>query len=244
MEKGKNPYQGDALQAVDFFIQLAEAIRACEAAKAKVVHRDLSPGNVIIAPNGSIKVIDFGVCWIEGAAGVTMDDESVGTHNYMAPECESGAEGDITSKTDLYSVGKLLWTAVTGQRAYARERAVFDGKSMKMMLPDKPDTFHLHALFEQTIRNSPTDRFPNAAAAIQEAKRIRYLISNHYPPLELLADGMCPTCGAENLKRIPDPYNQNVYSLSWFECEYCGHRFPCTKDDVARKRLIARKNLS
>ena len=61
---------------------------------------------------------------------MTLIDERVGTQYYMAPECEAGAGVEITSSADLYSVGKLLWSAVTGGFAFAREAPVFQAKSM------------------------------------------------------------------------------------------------------------------
>lgn len=61
-----NGFYGDALSSLDLFCRLAEVVRACESLTPKVVHRDLSPANVLILPDLSIKVIDFGLCQFEG----------------------------------------------------------------------------------------------------------------------------------------------------------------------------------
>jgi len=101
----QNPFHGNAETALDLFAQLIGVIDAIK--KAKVVHRDLSPANVLILPKTNrIKVIDFGICQIEGETVITLVDEGLGTRNYAAPECEAGAEGEISFKSDMYSAGK------------------------------------------------------------------------------------------------------------------------------------------
>jgi len=123
-----NPFLSKPVASIDLFQMLVEAILACEKNEPKIVHRDLSPANVLFAPNGTIRIIDFGICQVEGEATITLADEGVGTINYMAPECESGATGNIGAHSDLYSAGKILWSAVTGQRAFAREKPAFTYK--------------------------------------------------------------------------------------------------------------------
>ena len=242
IENESCPYKGDALKAVDFFLQIAEAIKACET--VKVVHRDLSPGNILIAPDTSIRVIDFGVCQMEGAKPITLDGESVGTHDYMAPECESWAEGEATNQTDLYSAGKLLWSAITGLTTFSHEELVFTTRSMSKMFPDRPETFHLHSLFEKTTRRLPADRFANATDAIQEAKKVRKLILGGYPPLELLAEWICPICGVGKQGQTGDPYGNSSVALFWYQCDYCGYVLTRSRADRARTNLERRKTLN
>jgi eukaryotic-like serine/threonine-protein kinase len=242
IEKDTCPIKGDAGRAIEFFIELAGVIKACES--KGIVHRDLSPGNILIAPSGAIKVIDFGVCQMEGHLPVTLAGESVGTHDYMAPECESWAEGDFTSKTDLYSAGKLLWSAVTGQTAFSHEYLVFNTVSMPKMFPDKPETFHLHIIFEGTTRHSPQDRFASVDVAIEEALGVRYRILNRYPPIELIVDGICPMCGVRSTQPSVDPYTNQQQVQQWYQCQYCGYRFTrFAREDLARKNLDRRKTL-
>lgn len=139
-----NPFYEDAFKSLTLFRRLVEVIAAIK--EASIVHRDLSPANVLILPDESIKVIDFGICQIEDETRITLVDEGVGTINYIAPECESGAGGIASFKSDLYSAGKILWSAVTNQVAFARESRAFNDKSLyKLNL--KVMTWHLHHIF-------------------------------------------------------------------------------------------------
>ena len=89
-----NPFHREALKALRLFMQLVEVVEATQ--KAGIVHRDLSPANVLILPDNSIKVIDLGICQIEGDTTITLVDEGLGTRNYAPPECESGVGGSIS----------------------------------------------------------------------------------------------------------------------------------------------------
>jgi serine/threonine protein kinase len=89
---------------------------------AGVIHRDLKPDNVLVRTGGSPLIIDFGCCLLLDDGGVaTLTDEGVGARNFMAPECEAGVEGDSSPRSDLYSLGKILWCMMSGEgRSRAR----------------------------------------------------------------------------------------------------------------------------
>lgn len=199
MRSGGNPFR-TATAAIAFFIQLTEAIR-CYSEKG-IVHRDLSPANILAMPDRSIKIIDFGLCQHEGREPVTLADENVGTPNYMAPECESLSATPVTVKSDLYSAGKILWSAVSNLNAFGRESAVFRERSMKSMFPEEPSLWHLQRVFDKTIRHNPADRWESAEVALIEAKRIRGVIERGLLPVEAIHEGHCPICG---IGRLVDP---------------------------------------
>ena len=68
----ENPFFEDPISSLRFFINIVEAIEAC--ASIQVVHRDLSPANVLVLPDRTIKIIDFGLCQIEGEEAITLVD--------------------------------------------------------------------------------------------------------------------------------------------------------------------------
>lgn len=199
LNSDQNPFSDAANKSVKFFWQLASVIGAAN--RADIVHRDLKPANILILPDHSAKVIDFGICQIEGASPITLVDEGVGAINYMAPECESGSIGEIDFRSDLYSAGKVLWAAVTNQNAFAREKPVFNDKSMPS-LNKNPATWHLHQIFEGTIRHNPENRFPSVEEAIKRCRLVSDAITCGYPPLELLVT-RCPVCGIGKLATDP-----------------------------------------
>lgn len=93
-------------------IYILQVLRALEHAHSKgVIHRDIKPQNIILQKNGDIKVMDFGIAKIPTSASMS-GDKAVGTVYYISPEQASGKE--TGSYSDLYSVGILLYEAVTG----------------------------------------------------------------------------------------------------------------------------------
>jgi serine/threonine protein kinase len=103
--------KGQALN--DFALQLAEAIRDIH--KAKVIHRDLKPTNVIIGPDG-LKVVDFGISIVSEVTGMTQTGVLSGTASWLSPEQILGK--DITEKTDIFNYGLVLGFAATGKHLF------------------------------------------------------------------------------------------------------------------------------
>ncbi len=107
--------------------QMLSAIAAYD--KLGIVHRDISTANVLVSDK-HIRLIDFGLCYVDSGVQHTLAEEGIGTPNYMAPECEQGNLGGVTIRSDFYSVGKVIWAAVVNHEAFAREKAVFTHKSL------------------------------------------------------------------------------------------------------------------
>ena len=243
----ENPFIADPIKSMSIYLRILEALQACEA--AHVVHRDLSLGNVLVsADNQNVKLIDFGCCFIEDGNCITLTDEAVGTPDYRAPECENPAS-EPTIQADLYSAGKILWSIITNKKAFSREKPVFNDKSMNREMPNDPMTWHLHHIFERTIRHLPGNRYPNVAEALQHSHQILDCIRFGYPPLEKLdLYSRCPICGIGKLHDsrylvqntlvtylrdkmgVPDEDLQrqlveNGYLKDRAVCRYCGFFF-------------------
>lgn len=89
---------------------------------ALVVHRDLKPSNILVAPDGQVKLLDFGIAKLLGEEDVevhlTRDDRRMLTPNYAAPEQIRG--GDVTIATDVFALGVVLYEILTGVLPYDR----------------------------------------------------------------------------------------------------------------------------
>jgi len=123
-----------AAEALDVATQVASALEAAHA--RGVVHRDVKPGNVIVDAAGRVKVLDFGLAawraprgfsgetWSAGPAGPTQSIPGavVGTVAYMSPEQARGS--DVDARTDVFSLGVLLWETLAGRRPFEGANAV------------------------------------------------------------------------------------------------------------------------
>lgn len=140
-----------------------------------VVHRDIKPANVMLAHNGAVKVMDFGIARMLGRSRQTQVGHAVGTPMYMAPEQLRGQEVD--GRTDLYAVGAVLFELITGRMAFDADS---DYALMMKKLNDPPPppsefvpevpSIVDHIVF-RAMANEPTHRFPNAMAFSQELAR-------------------------------------------------------------------------
>jgi serine/threonine protein kinase len=231
MDTGSNPFHRNPLLAIEGFIQIVEALSACE--KIGLTHRDLSPANVLVTDSGRILLIDFGLCHFVDGKHVTLTDEAVGTPHYRSPECSGYSQTPPTIKADLYAAGKLLWSMITNNTAFDREKPVFNELSLHRLMPDLSMAWHLYHVFEGTVRHSPNSRFANCARALLTASLVRRLITENVKPYEQLAEGTCTMCGIGRLSRpIETRYNEEVgrydhmlggLSHACWVCPYCYH---------------------
>ncbi|MCC6318254.1 MAG: protein kinase [Gemmatimonadaceae bacterium] len=111
-----------------------EALAALEHAHDKgVVHRDIKPANIMLARDGTVKVMDFGIARIMGRSRQTRVGAAVGTPMYMSPEQLKGEEVD--GRSDLYSMGAVVFELVTGRMAFEADS---DYELMMKQLNDPP----------------------------------------------------------------------------------------------------------
>ena len=226
-----NHFHGDVHLCLELFEKIISAIQACEQLSPPIVHRDISPNNILVLEDDSIRLIDFGICQIEDGRTITLTDESFGTRNYAAPECEAGNDSDITVRSDIYSAAKVLWSAITSKEAFAREQPVFQNLSMKEMFPNSPETWILDLIFERSIRKEPENRFPYTVAALDLVGELIDFFQRGHSSVE---DTMlrCPGCGCKNKRTSRDRRARGQFApeddTESFICFLCGLKYTRT----------------
>ncbi len=155
--------------SVDIFLQIAGALVAVHG--AGLCHRDLKPANVMMRPDGRIVLIDFGLAKRQDA-GITNAGEVRGSPYYISPEQAEGAPVD--PRSDLYSLGVMLYEMLTGQRPFRGSTIIAIIESHRNdpipVLP--PELRRFQRMIDALLAKDPRDRFPSAVTAIAELARM------------------------------------------------------------------------
>jgi eukaryotic-like serine/threonine-protein kinase len=157
-ERGRLP----VAETMSIVAQAADALHAAH--QNGTVHRDVKPGNLIVKPNGTVILVDFGVARSAAVTSVTGLNAIVGTALYMAPE--QVAKGNVTPATDIYALGAVAYHCIAG-------RPPFDGDNALQValrhLEDEPDPLPpdvpapVRELITRAMAKAPEERFATAA---------------------------------------------------------------------------------
>ncbi|GHE09672.1 serine/threonine-protein kinase [Klenkia taihuensis] len=158
-------------RTLDVLAQAGEGLSAAH--RAGVVHRDIKPGNLMVRPDGVVKLTDFGIAWARDAAPLTRTGMVVGTAQYLSPEQAQGFQ--VTAASDVYSLGVLGYECLAGNRP-------FDGDSQVAIAlaqinrppPPLPPTVPgpVQALIEKALAKDPAHRFPDGGAFAAAARAV------------------------------------------------------------------------
>lgn len=174
-------YEGDTLRkrlvggplpvamAVGFARQIAEGLDAAHS--AGIVHRDIKPANVMITGQGIVKVVDFGLAKLAGRT-ITRTLEVLGTAAYMAPE--QFRAGHVTSATDLWAVGVVMYEMLTGRHPFAGEYEQQLMYSIMNEEPPPPSSIQpsvpalLDAVVAKLLRKNPEKRYQTCRELLRD----------------------------------------------------------------------------
>ena len=171
-----------------------------------IVHRDVSPQNVLVSWEGAVKVSDFGIAKARDATAATASTMIKGKPQYMSPEQANGQALD--GRSDLFAVGIMLWELLTGRR-------LFDGATREVLLqvtlgniappssvaPDVPRD--LEAVTMRLLAVDPATRFANAAEVIDALSRCQHAPRNGRAELVRLLATAFPVASRASRSSLP-----------------------------------------
>ncbi len=151
-------------KAAEIGSQIAQALSVAH--EGGIIHRDIKPQNIMIQPDGNIKVMDFGIARA-GDAGLSQTATVLGTAHYVSPEQAQGKE--LTGASDIYSLGVVLYEATTGKLPFDGQDAVSVAVKQVNEIPAPPRSINpnidpnLEAIIMKALEKDPERRFANAA---------------------------------------------------------------------------------
>src|SRR5688500_9890505 len=142
-----------------------------------VVHRDIKPANIFILPDGTVKLLDFGVAKLTTST-LTRQGDVLGSASYMSPEQVSGSD-TVDGRSDIFSVGVMLYELLAGRKPFMGEGPTAtivkilreDPPSLNQTAPGLPP--QLVAAVEKALAKNPPDRFQTAGDLARELQWLR-----------------------------------------------------------------------
>lgn len=139
-----------------------------------VVHRDIKPSNILITREGAVKVADFGIARIVEEEEAGKPGEIIGSARYMSPEQLQGKE--TTARSDLYSVGILLYHCLTGKPPFSGDtKSVIRQQIHRDPIPprklNKTISPVIEAVIMKALAKDPENRYPSASAMLEDLRR-------------------------------------------------------------------------
>lgn len=225
----------DIGKAFDIFIDVCKGLSYAHS--QDIIHRDIKPKNVFLrGKDGPAVLGDFGLAWIIDGNRVTLSGEAVGSFHYMAPELSDGPVSQLTKKSDVYSLGKLLYFLLSNGKSFDREKYKEQDWNLVHLNDGNLYFQHVNLILDKMIVEDSDDR-ESVDEILQEGIKRRRLILNEFN----LVDGKstfapCKYCGIGlyRPKLLNDDDRATFFGIQstvtvqqdgWraLVCDYCGN---------------------
>jgi serine/threonine protein kinase/protocatechuate 3,4-dioxygenase beta subunit len=203
--------------AAQFGLQIAEGLAAAH--DLGIVHRDIKPQNVLIGPDGTAKVTDFGIARAESLNTMTATGVVMGTPHYMSPEQARGERAD--ARSDVYSLGCMMYHMLAGEVPFTGEtplaviRQQIEVQPTRLRDRRKDVPRAMEAVIERSMAKDPGRRYQGAG---EFAQAIRTAVPGASRPVTPVARSATPTPAVTPPQATPEPPSttwMNAWAKSW-----------------------------
>jgi eukaryotic-like serine/threonine-protein kinase len=167
-------------ERLEIFAKVCDAVQ--HAHQRGIIHRDLKPSNILVDESGQPRVLDFGIVRLTDsdaqATGRTNAGEIIGTLAYMSPEQVSGDPAEIDTRTDVYSLGVILYQMLAGKGPYAVGRtiheaaqAIRDQEPARLSAVSRTFRGDVETIVSKALEKDKTHRYATAAELAADVRR-------------------------------------------------------------------------
>jgi len=161
-------------EVLEFTKQICEGLQ--KAHDAGIVHRDIKPQNIIINQDGQVKILDFGLAKLKGVSQLTKESSTLGTIHYLSPEQALGK--DVDHRTDIWSLGVILYEMVTGHMPFKGD---YEQAIIYSIINEKPDSITtvrtgippgLERILHKALGKNPSERYQQIHELGEDLRKI------------------------------------------------------------------------
>ncbi|NIR50756.1 protein kinase [candidate division KSB1 bacterium] len=233
VSKNRDIFAGNFSEALKAFRPLVEGV--AELHKKNIVHRDIKPENVFLDSSNKLVLGDFGLVFFndDDKTRISKTLENVGSRDWMPAWAQGVRIEDIKPTFDVFSLGKLLWSLVSGLPKLLLWYFDKPQDNVESLFPEDRFIKFANPLLRKCIVEDEENCLPDASALLEEIDEVLSIIENNADRVDLEVERRCKVCGVGHYELIVNEDTTGVSNFGFtpsgdrrwkiFTCSHCGN---------------------